>query len=246
LSHLGEISNHSLAVAAPLRAARASKRFDTGVRAAVVLLTLSVPALAQQADLGARMQTIAQSLGVSCGYCHSAERGSGQPEPKKDIARAMIAMTRDINSKIEAATGGTAAKVDCVTCHRGVAIPKQLSEILSMTLKERGADAAVEQYKDLHARYYGRASYDFGEATIIDLVRPIAARKPDDALALLNAQLEFNPKSARTLEAIAYAYTRKYDDATAIKYLEKAVEIEPENGQVRGQLEQLKSYRRKN
>jgi hypothetical protein len=30
-----------------------------------------------------------------------------------------------------------------------------------------------------------------------------------------------------------------------MKYLEKALEIEPENGVIRGQLEQLKSYRRK-
>jgi Tfp pilus assembly protein PilF len=44
---------------------------------------------------------------------------------------------------------------------------------------------------------------------------------------------------------MAYAYTRKFDDATAMKYLEKALEIEPENGIIRGQLEQLKSYRRK-
>ena len=80
---------------------------------------------------------------------------------------------------------------------------------------------------------------------MIGIAQPIATRKPDDALALLNARLDFNPKSARTLEAIAYAYTRKFDDATAITYLEKALEIEPENGAIRGQLEQLKSYRRK-
>ena len=28
-----------------------------------------------QQDLGARMQVIAQSLGVSCNYCHTADRG---------------------------------------------------------------------------------------------------------------------------------------------------------------------------
>jgi tetratricopeptide (TPR) repeat protein len=202
-------------------------------------------AQAPPADFGARMQTIAQALGVGCEHCHSAERGSGQPEPKKDIARAMIAMTRDINAKIDAAAGPSATHVDCITCHRGVPIPKQLSEILNQTMKDHGVEAAVAQYKDLRTRYYGRAAYDFGDATIIGIAQPIATRKPDDALALLNAQLEFNPKSARTLEAIAYAYTRKFDDATAITYLEKALDIEPENGAIRGQLEQLKSYRRK-
>jgi len=98
----------------------------------------------------------------------------------------------------------------------------------------------------LRARYYGTGAYDFSDTTIINLAQPIATRKPDDAIALLNAQLEFSPKSARTLAAIAYAYTRKFDDATAITYLERALEIEPQNGVVQGQLEQLKSYRRKN
>jgi tetratricopeptide (TPR) repeat protein len=106
-------------------------------------------------------------------------------------------------------------------------------------------EAAIAQYKDLRSRYYGSAAYDFSDATMINIAQPIATRRPDDALALLNAQLEFNPKSAKTLTAIAYAYTRKFDDATAITYLEKALEIEPENGAVQGQLEQLKSYRRK-
>ena len=205
-------------------------------------------AQARQADVGTRMQTVTQALGVTCSYCHTAERGSGQPEPKKDIARAMMAMTRDINAKIEAAVGAPSTpltEVECITCHRGVAIPRQLGDILTQTLKNQGVEAAIAQYKDLRSRYYGSAAYDFGDATMINIAQPIATRRPDDALALLNAQLEFNPKSAKTLTAIAYAYTRKLDDESAIKYLEKALEIEPENGQVQGQLEQLKSYRRK-
>jgi tetratricopeptide (TPR) repeat protein len=135
--------------------------------------------------------------------------------------------------------------VECITCHRGIPIPRQLSDILTQTLTNQGVEAAIAQYKDLRIRYYGSAAYDFSDATMINIAQPIATRRPDDALALLNAQLEFNPKSAKTLTAIAYAYTRKFDDATAITYLEKALEIEPENGAVQGQLEQLKSYRRK-
>ena len=194
------------------------------------------------------MQAFAQALGVGCNHCHTAERGSGQPEPKKDIARAMMAMTRDINQKLEATLGpaqAAAARVECVTCHRGVPIPKQLGDILSETMKAKGAEAAVDQYKELHNEFYGRDAYDFGDQTIVGLAQQIGSRRPDDALALLNAHLEFHPKSARTLAAISYIYTRKFDDATAIKYLERAVEIEPENGVFQGQLEQLKSYQRR-
>jgi len=193
------------------------------------------------------MQEIVQALGVQCEYCHSAPRGSGLPEPKKDIARQMIAMTREINTRVQTATGKTsdAAQVKCVTCHRGVTIPKQLSEIVTQTLREKGAAAAAEQYRDLHRNFYGRATYDFGEDTLIGVAQPLAAGRPDDAIALLKLNLEFYPQSGKTYGAIGYAYTRKYDDPTAITYFEKAVELDPTNGVIRGQLEQLKMYQRR-
>jgi tetratricopeptide (TPR) repeat protein len=205
-------------------------------------------AQAPPADLMATMQIFTKALGVSCNYCHTAERGSGQPEPKKEVARAMMAMTRDINAKIAAATGRSepdATRVECVTCHRGVAIPQQLTEILTRTLKEKGVVAAAAQYRDLHKQYYGRATYDFSDDTLLGIAQRLAQSRPDDAIALLQVNLEFNPQSARTYAAIAFAYTRKLDDAAAITNLERALEIEPENGVVRGQLEQLKSYHRK-
>jgi tetratricopeptide (TPR) repeat protein len=194
------------------------------------------------------MQEIVQALGVQCEYCHSAPRGSGLPEPKKDIARQMIAMTRDLNARVQGATGKSAteaAQVKCVTCHRGVPIPRQLSEIVIRTYREKGAVAAAEQYRDLHQRFYGRAAYDFGEDTLIGAAQPLAAGRPDDAIALLKLNLEFYPQSSKTYAAIAFAYTRKYDDPTAITYYEKAVELDPNNGVIRGQLEQLKMYQRR-
>jgi hypothetical protein len=106
-------------------------------------------------------------------------------------------------------------------------------------------EAAVQQYKDLHKEYFGRAAYDFEDTTLVNLAQQIANRAPDSALALLNAQLEFEPRSVKTLAAISYVYTRKFDDQTAITYLERALEIEPQNGILQGQLEQLKSYRRR-
>jgi tetratricopeptide (TPR) repeat protein len=207
-----------------------------------------LPAQTPPADIMPLMQEIVQALGVQCEYCHSAPRGSGLPEPKKDIARQMIAMTRDLNARVQGATGKSAteaAQVKCVTCHRGVPIPRQLSEIVIRTYREKGAVAAAEQYRDLHQRFYGRAAYDFGEDTLIGAAQPLAAGRPDDAIALLKLNLEFYPQSSKTYAAIAFAYTRKYDDPTAITYYEKAVELDPNNGVIRGQLEQLKMYQRR-
>ena len=199
-------------------------------------------------DLMATMQGFARSLGVTCEYCHSAPRGSGQAEPKKEIARAMMAMTREINARVDAATGKPAvgaARVDCVTCHRGVAVPRGLSALLTETLSQKGVAAAAAQYRDLRKRYYGSAAYDFSEDTLLALAQRITTGRPGDAIALLQLNLEFNPQSARSYAAMGYAYTRKIDDASAMASFEKALEIEPDNGVVRGQLEQLRSYHRK-
>src|SRR3984885_11271896 len=103
------------------------------------------------------MQEISQALGVRCDYCHPAPRGSNHPEPKKEIARAMMAMTRDLNAKVQEAAGKPAnetTRVECVTCHRGIAIPQPLSAIILRTIVDKGGVAAVDQYRDLRKQYY--------------------------------------------------------------------------------------------
>src|ERR1700743_2532402 len=96
-----------------------------------VLSVIAMVSAAQAQTMN--MEEVAQALGVKCDYCQSAPRGSGQKEPKKDIALAMMAMTRDLNAKVLEATGKPAneiTRVDCVTCHRGGAIPQPLSSII--------------------------------------------------------------------------------------------------------------------
>ena len=194
------------------------------------------------------MDEISQALGVHCDYCHSAPRGSGAPEPKKDIARAMMAMTRDLNAKVQEATGKPAsetAQVGCVTCHHGVAIPQPLSAIILRTVVEKGGAAAVEQYRDLRKQYFSRGTYDFSEEALLQMIQRVVQGRPDDAIALLRMNLEFNPQSAKTYAMIGFAYTRKLDDPSAITNLQKSLELDPTNAVVRGQLEQLQEYRRR-
>ena len=63
------------------------------------------------------MQFFEGSLGVGCDFCHAADRV--QSTAKKEIARKMIQMVRDINKN----TFGGATEVTCYTCHRGQVNP---------------------------------------------------------------------------------------------------------------------------
>jgi hypothetical protein len=65
------------------------------------------------------MGAFVAALGVKCDGCHVADRASDE-NPKKDIARTMIAMVREDNSKFLA--GKT--QLTCYTCHRGESMPK--------------------------------------------------------------------------------------------------------------------------
>jgi len=197
------------------------------------------------------MQAIAEALGVTCEYCHA--RGPAAAEAPAgpshiSVAKQMIAMTKELNARVETASGkatGVATKVDCVTCHRGVPIPKPLGDVLWATASKQGMPAAEAQYRDLRTRFYGKAAYDFSEQTLLNLSQRVANVRPDDAIALAKLNIEFFPQSSASYQALAFAYTRKVDDPSAIAALEKAVELDPANNVARGQLEQLKSYQRR-
>ena len=105
-------------------------------------------AAAQSRNLLAEMQGYATALGVACEHCHTAPANSPEPQPKKDIARQMIAMTRDLNARVQLVTGkpaNEAVRVECATCHRGVTIPKPLGQVLSETLQQQDFEAAEVQ-----------------------------------------------------------------------------------------------------
>ena len=89
----------------------------------------------------ADMNAIAKALGVTCAHCHEARDFKSDANPKKGVARQMLAMTREINARVEAATGkptGKSVAVQCATCHRGQPVPRSLSDTLVATLGEKG------------------------------------------------------------------------------------------------------------
>lgn len=77
-------------------------------------------------------------LGVSCNFCHSADKTTGQLDfaadgkPEKEIARSMMRMTLGINKKYfkvkHPELGSDAITVTCNTCHNGVAFPDRAND----------------------------------------------------------------------------------------------------------------------
>jgi hypothetical protein len=201
-------------------------------------------------QLIATMQAIAASLGVQCNYCHVQEGRGGRNDfasdekPTKKAARGMLLLTREINEKLPPAVGKAAdvtTRVSCSTCHRGVPIPKQITDVVTDAAASGGAAAGLARFKELREKFYGGQSYDFSENGLLQIAqRANAGGKPDDALTYLQANLEYYPKSARTYQLIAQVKNAKGDKAGAIAALEKAVELDPSNMQLKTQLENLK------
>lgn len=201
-----------------------------------------------RAQVVAVMQNFNAALGVGCDHCHVMVQGSppdfaSDDKPEKDAARAMMGITRELNASLSTELARPAAeltRVGCITCHRGVAIPKQIGEILAQTSAEKGFDAAAAQYRDLKTRYYGAQAYDFSESGLIATAQPLVPARAEEAIRFLQMNLEIFPRSARTYVALAGAQQARQDTAGAIASLEKALEIEPNNAGARRTLEQLR------
>src|SRR5436309_14871635 len=66
------------------------------------------------------MRAFAGALGVQCQNCHVQGDFASDENPKKEIARHMISMAMEINSKFPDGK----MHVSCFTCHRGEVTPK--------------------------------------------------------------------------------------------------------------------------
>lgn len=196
------------------------------------------------------MQAFTAALGVQCSYCHVQEGRGGRNDmasdekPAKKTARQMMVFARELNEKLPAVVGKSASettRVGCATCHRGVPIPKPITDIMTEAAAGGGSSAGLAKFKELRDKFYGGQSYDFGESPLITMAqRASAAQKYDDALAYLQANLDYYPKSARTYAAMAQIKNARGDKPGAVQALEKAIELDPANAQLKNQLAQLK------
>lgn len=199
------------------------------------------------------MRSFSMGLGVRCTYCHVGEEGqpfsefdfASDDKEAKRKARFMLEMTQQLNGEMLPGLSAVASRVDppagvqCVTCHRGVSIPRQISEVVTMAAQDGGADAAVAKYRELREEYHGSGSYDFGEQPLIETATGLGQSDPDAALAVLDLTLEYYPESVQALVGSAQIYMAREDNDAARAALLKAQELAPGQPQIQRMLQQL-------
>jgi tetratricopeptide (TPR) repeat protein len=202
------------------------------------------------------MNAFNDSLGVECNYCHVPGNFASDDKREKRVARQMILLRDSINVMMGAIVGkpagagptaedglpGAPVRVLCRSCHRGLPVPLQLTDVVTdAATSGGGATAGLAKYNELRSKYYGGQEYDFRENSLVTVAtRALAAKKPDEAIQYLQKNLEFFPKSAPTYAALAQAKIAKGDTQGAIKDLETAATLDPQSRPIRDQLQRIK------
>ena len=155
-----------------------------------------------------RMREFSFALGVRCQYCHAGGDGvslegvnfGSDEKPAKLKARAMLKMVDQINGPLLASVPARAeprVAVDCVTCHRGLPLPKTLQTTLFEIVNKDGAAAATSRYRELRKEQSLLGRYNFSEWEVNELARRLRdAGNLEAAIAILEMNVEFYPKSA--------------------------------------------------
>ncbi|MGE5178738.1 MAG: c-type cytochrome [Bacteroidota bacterium] len=241
-----------------------------------------------------------RALGVRCSHCHVGDEGqplstydfASDRNPKKNMARGMMRMVRDVNADLDQirrdaragrgnsgrsrpefdfqrggesnrGSGGESDRnrggendrdrrdgqgrgrggpvnVECVTCHRGLAVPRTLAQTLTATYDEGGADAALEQYRSLRKQSLESGSYDFREGSLQDLADHATERGDTrGAIAIHEENARQFPESARVQDGLAHAYEAGGDTKRAIESYQRALKADPRDERARDALDRL-------
>ena len=202
-------------------------------------------------DLVSIMREFTSAVGGRCHYCHvpgdnpesleGYDFASDDVETKQ-VARAMMKMTREINDKLLPATGRSRLlQVRCVTCHRGVGKPQTLDRMLLAVTERQDVAAAEARYRKLRDEYYGTGAYDFSARTLTSVAERLAQERQDvdGAIQLMELNVEFHDDDALSYMMLGQLYASKHDTAAAKAALERSLEIEPNNRRARRMLERL-------
>jgi len=197
------------------------------------------------------MRGFSFALGVRCQHCHAGGDGvsfagvafDSDEKPAKRKARFMLRMVDSLNRIVLAALPDRSDPpivVQCVTCHRGLVRPTTLESVLLKTIEQSGVDSAIKQYRGLRERVAINGYYDFTEWRINELARHLVlGGKIPEAIAILEMNAEFNPRSVTIPFEVGELYRRQGDRDKAIAAYQRVLQLQPNNPQARQRLTEL-------
>ncbi len=198
------------------------------------------------------MRTFTGALGVRCNFCHVGKEGeplssydfAADDKPEKTKARVMMRMVKAIDGEYLTqlpSRSQPAVVVTCMTCHRGVSIPRPLDQVVLAAYDSGGVDSAEAKYTALRERYYGHASYDFSEAALAAVSQSLISRgKAADAAKFSMLNTRMSPNSAFAFRQAADAQLAAGDTSAAVASLQRVLAINPNDQQAKRMLDRVK------
>lgn len=198
-----------------------------------------------------RMREFSFALGVRCQYCHAGGDGvsfdgvvfASDEKMAKVKARAMLRMVDQINTSLLPAIPSRAepgVAVACITCHRGLPVPKTLQTTLLEIVTRDGAPAAVAKYRQLRRDEALTGRYDFGEWEINELARRLReAGNLEAAIAILEMNGEFYPRSTAIDLEIAEMHLARGEGEKALARYWSVLVNAPDNVRARQRIAEI-------
>lgn len=120
-------------------------------------------------------------------------------------------------------------------------IKARISLVLAKTIINSDVQKAIEQYRDLKKNRPD--AYDFSEGELCNLgFKLLNNDRLDEAVKIVNLNLEFFPASAETYSLLAEAYQAKGLKELAIENYKKALNINPNHDKAKEALLRLQKY----
>jgi len=208
------------------------------------------PKTISRQELLGNMRGFSFSLGVRCQFCHAGKDGNkldqvdfaSDEKDTKKTARAMLRMVDAINQEYIAKMGRTSpVRVECVTCHHQLSIPKTMNALLAETIDKKDIQAAIVLYRDLRKNGLGSGQYDFGETSLNILTESLLKQnKAKEAVAIMELNVEVNtPPSGWAYSLLAMSHAANKEAQKAKADYQKILELNPQDEWAKKQLEQL-------
>ena len=202
-----------------------------------------------RSELVLTMRGFASALGIRCVHCHAGKDTpnlegvdfASDDKEEKRAARLMMKMVQAINQDhLSQLPHATDTRVECATCHRGLARPRSIQDEVKEAMEKGGAEGAVARYRELRTSHYGDGGYDFRQGPLNALGESLVrAGKGREAAALLAVNAELHPEAAWTHYLLGEAYRVLGEMDKARASYERSATLEPENPMARQRLREM-------